>query len=226
LTVLSPLVAAPAMAQVAVSVSADSDDRFRGVSLSDSKPVLSATIAWDHASGAYAGGSVIGVEGPASDPQALGYVVYVGLSERVNTGLAWDVGVTNSHYTEPTSDRYTVDYTEVFAGLVADNFSARLYFSPSYFGDGAQTLYLDVDGAVRPARHWRLFGHLGALTTVGGVAGLGSHRAYLDARAGVAFEFRSCELRLAWTVIGPEPDYPSGYPQGRDALVVGATYAF
>ena len=89
--------------------------------------------------------------------------------------------------------------------------SARLYYSPDYFGTGAQTLYVDLDGAVRPARHWRLFGHVGALSPLGGEARFGGHRAYVDVRAGVAFAFRGCELRLAWTAIDPKPYYPSWY---------------
>ena len=223
-SVLSPCLAAPARAQVAVSVSVESDDRFRGVSLSDGRPVLAANIAYDHVSGAYVGGSVIGVEGPGDNPRVLGYVDYAGYSARANASLAFDVGLTNAHYTRPIPGGYTVDYTEIYAGLVADNVSAHLYYSPNYFGTGAQTVYVDVDGAVRPARHWRLFGHLGVLTPLGGEARLGG--AYVDARAGVAFEFKGCELRLAWTAVGPKPYYPSAYPQGRDAFVLGATYAF
>jgi uncharacterized protein (TIGR02001 family) len=218
--------AAPARAQLAPSVSVESDEVFRGLSLSDGKPTLSARIAYDHVSGAYAGASLSGVLGPGSDPRVLGFVGYVGYSARVNAGPAWDVGVTNTRYSEPTRYGYTLDYTEVYAGLVGDNVSAHLYFSPNYFGRGAQTVYVDVDGAVRPAPRWRLFGHLGALTAVGGQYGLGSHRAYLDVRAGGAFELRGLELSLAWVAVGPKPDYPAGYPQGRDALVLGATYAF
>jgi uncharacterized protein (TIGR02001 family) len=217
---------------VGVSVSADSDDRYRGVSLSDGKPVLSVAIAYDHDSGVYFGGSVIGVEGAGNTPQVLGYIDYAGYSARAKTGLAWDIGAINARYTEPVGARYpvnyryTVDYTEFYSGLVTDNVSAHIYYSPNYLEQGAQTLYFDVDGAVRPARHWRLFGHLGALTSVGGEAGFGSHRAYVDVRTGVAFEFKSCELRLAWTTVTPSPDYPDAYPQKRDAVVLGATYAF
>lgn len=218
--------AAPAAAQVALSVSADSDDRFRGVSLSDAKPVVSATIAYDHDSGAYAGASVIGVEGPRDDPRVLGYIGYAGYSVRARPGLAWDVGVTTARYTAPTKGGYTAEYIEIYAGLVTETVSARLYYSPDYFGEGGQTLYGDVSGAVRLARRWRLFGHVGALAPLGGQAGFDGHRAYVDVRAGVAFSLGRCELRLAWTAIDPQPYYPSGYPEARDGVVLGVSYGF
>ena len=218
--------AAPARAQVAVSVSADSDDRFRGVSLSDGRPVLSASLAYDHDSGAYVGAEVSAVEGPGRNPQLLGYVDYAGYSARVKAGVAWDLGVTNAHYTEPAGAGYTVNDTEVYVGLVTDNVSAHLYYSPNYFGEGAQILYMDVDGAVRPARHWRLFGHVGALTSVGGQTGLVGRGAHVDVRAGVAFEFKGCELRLAWTAIDAKEYYPFGAPEARGAVVLGATYTY
>ncbi|MBA3811379.1 MAG: hypothetical protein H0X27_07010 [Caulobacteraceae bacterium] len=226
LILFSPSMAARARAQVGLSISADSDDRFRGLSLSDGKPVVSAAIAYDHVSGAYAGASVIGVGGPESDPRLLGYIGYAGWSARAGGGLAWDLGVTHARYTAPTRGGYAADYTEVYAGLVADSVSARLYYSPNYLGQGGRTLYVDLAGAVRPARRWRLFGHVGALTPLGGQAKLGGHGAYVDVRAGVAFEFKRCELRLAWTPIGPKPYYPSGYPEEGEGLVLGATYAF
>lgn len=216
----------PAAAQVGVSVSADSDDRFRGVSLSDGKPVVSAAIAYDHDSGAYGGASVIGVEGPASDPRVLGYIGYVGYSARARSGLAWDLGITQARYRAPARGGYAADYTEIYAGLGTDRLSARLYYSPNYFGEGGQTLYADADGAVRLAKHWRLFSHLGVLTSLGEQARFGAHRALIDVRAGVALALGRGELRLAWTAITPKLYYPSGYPEPRDGLVVGATYGF
>ncbi|MGI8839186.1 MAG: TorF family putative porin, partial [Caulobacteraceae bacterium] len=226
LAVVSPCLARPAEAQWAIAVAADSDERFRGLSLSDGRPVASASIAYDHDSGAYAGATAIGVEGSGNDPRPLGYIGYAGWSARFKAGLAWDVGVTHARYTAPASGGYTADYTEVYVGLVGDNLSAHLYYSPNYFGEGAQTVYADLAGAVRPGRRWRLFGQVGALTVVGGRSGPGGQRASVDVRAGVAFDFKACELRLAWTAIGGGPSYPSQYPQARDGFALGATYAF
>src|SRR5215468_4243490 len=51
IVIAAALHAAPARAQVGVSLSADSDHRFRGVSLSDGRPVVSLSLSYDHDSG-------------------------------------------------------------------------------------------------------------------------------------------------------------------------------
>ena len=53
---------AAAQAQLGASVAADSDYRFRGVSLSDSRPGLRLTLNYDAPAGWYAGASATRVE--------------------------------------------------------------------------------------------------------------------------------------------------------------------
>ena len=225
-TVISLLLAAPAAAQLGISVSADSDYRLRGVSLSAGKPDLSLSVSYDHSSGFYGGASLIGIEGLHGGAQFLGSVEYIGYTARFDQTNALDVGVTNSNYRLDITRPYTLNYTEIYAGIVRDDFNAHIYYSPSYLGEAVGTVYLDLNGAVRPARHWRLFGHVGVLTPVNGWAGSGSRRESYDLRAGVAAEFRGGELRLAWTATSPDLDYPVGRKQGRAALVLGAALFF
>jgi uncharacterized protein (TIGR02001 family) len=225
-TVAPLLLAAPATAQLGVSVSADSDYRLRGVSLSDGKPDLSLNVSYDHSSGLYGGASLIGVEGLHGGVRLLGYVDYIGYAARFDKTNAWDFGVTNSNYREELTRPYNYSYTEIYAGFIRDDFNAHVYYSPNYLGEGVSTVYLDVNGTVRPAPQWRLFGHVGALTPVSGWAGPDSRREHYDLRAGVAAEFRGGELRLAWTTTSPDLDYPLGHRQGRAALVLGAALFF
>lgn len=225
-TVAPLLLAAPAAAQLGVSVSADTDYRLRGVSLSDGEPDLGLNLSYDHGSGLYGGASLIGVEGPHGGARLLGYVDYIGYAARFDKTNAWDIGVTNSDYREEVTRPYTLDYTEIYVGLVRDDFNAHVYYSPSYFGDGVSTVYLDLNGTVRPVRQWRLFGHVGVLTPVSGSSRPDSRREYYDLRAGVAAEFRGGELRLAWTTTTPDLDYPISRRQGRAALVLGAALFF
>src|SRR5882757_2484062 len=93
------MLAVPArgLAQVSVTAVVESDYRFRGVSLTDGKPDFKLAIAYDHASGAYAGASVvIGKNDGDSRVEALGYVGYLGFAKRTGAGLTWDVGATSS----------------------------------------------------------------------------------------------------------------------------------
>jgi uncharacterized protein (TIGR02001 family) len=218
--------AAPARAQVAVSATLTSDFRFRGISLSDRKPALSLNLAYDHPSGLYVGVSAIGAETAHSGVQALGYQADVGYAIRTRSGVSWDVGVTNADFTEYFKYRYRINYSEIYTGFAINNISAHVYYSPDYLGESTSTVYVELDGAIHPAPHLRLFGHVGMLTPLVVRAQSDIRRPQYDLRAGVAAEFRSCELQLAWTTVGPDLDYPGDHAQVRDAFVVSVTYFF
>lgn len=248
--------ASPARAQVSFTLSADSDYRVRGISLSDGKPDLSLSLAYDHSSGLYAGASLLADENLQGGARMLGALAYAGYSTRITDGLAWDIGAEYAHISDqasyriqlPAPDppvypatglagssyvlniqrRYDGDYSEVYAGLVGGGASVRLSYSPDYLDEHVQTLYLDLSGSVRPAPRWRLFGHVGALTPVGGSGQPMVESGYerYDLRAGAAFELKDCELRLVWTSVRPSFDYPFLLRQRKDALVFGASYFF
>jgi uncharacterized protein (TIGR02001 family) len=224
--------ASPAWAQVGAGLSADSDFRFRGDTLTDGRPSLTLNISYDHESGAYAGGSLVGAQGVHGGGQFVGYFAYIGYATRAGKGVSWDVGVSNAGLTQiipgqASVRKYMFNYTEVYVGAITDNLSAHIHYSPDYFGEHVSTVYVDVDGAIRPVLHWRLFGHVGALTPVSGGEGpQGGRRERYDLRAGVAREFKRCEVRLAWTTASPDPEYPPEYAPRRQAFVVGASYFF
>jgi len=218
--------AIPARAQIGVSLSAETDYRYHGVSLTGGKPDLSLNLSYDHGSGLYAGASAIGTQGPRGDVRALGFVEYVGFVARTGAETAWDAGVNHSNLTVDVIRPYTYDYSEYYVGLLKNNYSFHLYYSPNYLGQGVNTIYADLDGAVRPAAHWRLFAHAGVLTSTGGGRAPDGRQERYDVRAGVAAEFGGGEVRLAWTAISPYAEYPAGRMQSRDALVLGASYYF
>jgi uncharacterized protein (TIGR02001 family) len=219
-------VALPARAQVGASLSLTSDYQWRGLSLSAGKPALSLNLSYDHASGLYGGLSTTAVDTDHSGVRPLGYLVYVGYARRVSDRLSWDVGVTNSETTIYSYWRYSAHYTEAYGGVTAGAFSAHAYFSPKYIGGEEATIYLDADGAVRPAKDWRLFGHLGLLTPLSR-SEAGRHvRARLDARLGVARQFGHWEAHAAWSAITSEPHDPVGYLQKRQKFAIGLDYFF
>jgi uncharacterized protein (TIGR02001 family) len=221
-----PLCAATAAEpQVGGSASIESDYRYRGIPLTDGKPALSLSISYDHDSGLYAGASAIGASG-AHNSVRIGATEYLGYVARVSTRTAWDLGVTHSDFRVNSAERRSFDYTELYTGVIKDHVSAHVHYSPNYFGQGVSTVYVDLDGAFRPARQWRIFGHVGVLTPVNGSASPGSYRERYDLRAGVAAEFKGGELQLAWTTTRPDLAYPAGHTQNRDALVIAATCFF
>jgi uncharacterized protein (TIGR02001 family) len=210
---------------VGVSAAVESDYRVRGVSFSDGNPVLSLNLAYDHQSGVYGGVSATAVATHHLGVEILGDVVYLGYAGHMDAETSWDVGVTNSNVSVYPDIAYRYNYTELYAGVTRNGISAHVYYSPHYLGGGAQTLYAEVNGAWRPARRWRLFAHVGVLTSLGGGLTYTGHTLF-DARVGVAREFGRCELHLAWTTTSAVPYFPPGYPQSRNALVFGAIYNF
>jgi uncharacterized protein (TIGR02001 family) len=222
---ISPLwLAAPAKAQVSASASLESDYRFRGVSLSDSRPALTVSVAYDHASGAYLGASAIAQDTAHAGAQMLGYVEYIGFATPKHLGVSWDFGLNNENLTAYADKEYVLHYTEAYVGVTSSNLSAHLYYSPNYLRSGASILYADIDGALRPAARWRLFGHVGVMTPTGAADAQTNRRERYDLRAGVAREFQRCEVDLAWTAASPDPMNPA--LPSRPALVVSASYFF
>jgi hypothetical protein len=240
------VLAAPtaARAQLVGSATLESDYRLRGLSLTNGQADLRLGLAYDFASGAYAGASVIAAQPAHVGLRALGYVAYAGFARQTEGGLGWDVGATDSQidlrfsasqlvrtapdalYTPGGEQTYRVHYSEVYGGLSMRDLSARLYLSPNYLGQHLRTAYLDVTAASKPADRLRLFAHVGALTPLGGSAGPNSRRERYDLGAGAGWEFRNGEVQLAWTTITEQVEYPIGYRQSRAALTLSVTGYF
>ena len=208
----------PVHAQVAFSASVESDYRFRGVSLSYGRPDVRLGMSYDHKSGAYAGLSLIGAGDNDDGIKLLGYVDYAGYIVRPKQGPAWEVGVTNMH----VHDRFSYDFSEAYAGVVGDHFSARLYYAPRYFGRPWDTVYADFSGGKRLSPHWRAFAHAGILTPLSGPF----RGERYDLRGGVAVSIRNYELQMAWTRTNPVPANPGRYTDEGDGLLVTASAYF
>jgi uncharacterized protein (TIGR02001 family) len=223
---LTGCIALPAWAQLGASLSFTSDYQWRGLSLSAGKPALSLNLSFDHDSGLYGGLSATAVGTAHSGVRPMGYVAYVGYARRFGDRLSWDVGLTNSETTIYTYWRYSSHYTEAYAGVTAGEFSAHVYVSPKYIGGEEATVYLDTDAAMRPAKDWRLFGHLGFLAPLGRSESGRHVRARLDTRIGVARQFGHFEARAAWSAITSEPHDAVGYLQKRQKFAIGLDYFF
>jgi uncharacterized protein (TIGR02001 family) len=210
----------PAHAQLSATVGLQSDYRYRGISLSSGLPAATVDLAYDHPSGFYAGGSAIGavIDGYA---RSLGFIEYLGYATPRRGGVSWDVGVTNQDLAYYTDRRWPLRYAEVYVGAVGDSLSAHLHYSPNYIRPGYGALYAEIDGSMKPAENWRLFGHFGSTIPVGDTGG---RQPRYDARAGVARQFGALELQASVSATSPNP--PSLTPHHRTALIVGANWSF
>ena len=201
----------------------DSDYRVRGVSYSDGQPSLSLSLAYDSAAGIYGGASALGVDTRHSGIRALGYVIYLGYARRLGPDRSIDFGVSNSQLSTYLDRRYSATYSEIYVGGAYRNISAHLYYSPRYIGEHGSALYVDVDGAVHPARQWRIFAHAGVLRPLASVY---SGRNRVDFSVGVARRFKAFEAHVQWGATAPGAYYPESHRQRASALAAGIVAFF
>lgn len=194
--------------------------------MSSGEPAASIAVSGDFRGGLY--GSLIGIVGSTERDglKPLAYIADVGYARRLKGDASWDVGVVTSGVRLYQNRRYTFTYTQIYGGLSKGDFSARLFYSPSYLGEGDGSLYLDVNGAVRPAPTWRLTAHVGAFSTLHGGSETPMDQARLDLRAGLVRDFGAFEGHVFLTTTFPNPAYPTGLRQPRRAIILGATYTF
>ena len=229
-------VAPHARAQLAASSTFTTNYLYRGVSLSDGQPALDLALIYDHQSGVYVGGSLIGEVTRDRGAQGLGHQEYLGYAIRLPTGSTLDFGVNNLHYRSYSYPYGDEDATEIYAGWVTGLLNYYVHYSPNYFYPGARVLYGEINGALRLPRPFRLFGHGGVLTPLGG--GDDEKERY-DVRIGIAATFKRGEVQLAWTTARPTRTYvapDSGYvvppmnvdraSQGRGVVALGLTWFF
>jgi uncharacterized protein (TIGR02001 family) len=193
-------------AQASGGVTLASDYRVRGVSLTDGRGVAVASLAYDHDSGVYAGGSAVAHDPAGRDVRLLGWQGYAGVAGRLRTGTSWDVGVTRVEM-EPYFDRrYSLEYTQAHVGLSQGDISGRLSVASGYPRKGVETAYAELNAALRPAEGWRLIGHVGLQSRLTERRSGGDDER-LDVTLGVARSFgKRAEAQLSWTVLAPRPE--------------------
>ena len=214
---------AASAAQASAAASIFTDDRLRGYSLSDGRPVGILDLSYDDQSGLYGtvSGSIVASRGEGLEPLAL--ILNAGYAKRLSSGLTIDGGVTHSEYSRYSYRVAARSYSEAYAGLSGKLLTARIYVSPDYLRHG--TIYGEINGNLPLDASLRLSGHVGLLVPFGRNA-YDEYGNDVDWRIGVARQFGSVTVQAAWTAVRPGHDLDShGCHQHRDAFVLGLTYA-
>lgn len=210
-------------AQVGAVASVYSDYRFRGVSLSDGRPVGILDISYDLPSGFYAAASGRAVLTKDEGPQLLGFGFNGGYAVRLRPSLTADFGAVHSRYSHYSGLTEARSYTEVYAGLSGKLIGARISVSPNYLGSEHWTAYGEIDGHFDLARLTVIEGAIGVLSPIGG-SYRGRGRPQLDARLGIAHRLGPVTLHAAVSTRSRAYLYP-GHSHGRTALVLGVSTA-
>jgi hypothetical protein len=225
--------AADARAQVSGVLGIDSQNRYRGLATDDVGAVLHASVMVDTPARLYAGLSgiwrlhdgglanadaIVGFSGRFSDIDAL---------HALDAAWGWDTGVHRRHYGGENSG---YDFSELMVGLLGPGFSARAWWSPSYFGQPYTSLYGEVNAAHEFDEHWRVFAHVGVLR-------YGTYYPWpgmpyrvpgrTDGLAGGAYVNGAWELRLARDgLLAGEPFPGTEERQRAPGWILSASYAF
>jgi uncharacterized protein (TIGR02001 family) len=215
--------AAPAAAQIGATASIFSDARFRGLSLSEGRPVAILDVAYDDPSGFYGDVAASGVLRRGGDPAPLGVQLTGGYATDLASGTTLDFGITHSTYGHYSNAERGKSYSEIYAGIARGGLSSRLFLSPHYFEPGRWTAYGEVDGNVSPAPKWSIEGHVGVLATLRHPAGERYSKDF-DWRVGVTRELGRLSLHAAWSDGVPGHDRYAGQAHSRSSVTIGASY--
>ena len=215
--------ATAASAEVGALASIYNDDRFRGVSLSDGRPVGILDLSYDAPKGFYAAlsGRVVAARSEGLKP--LGYTLNGGYAARVNSRLTADFGVVHSHYSSYSGLSGRRSYTEAYAGISGKLIGGRLSVSPDYLGTARWTAYGEVDGHVNLSRRTFLNAQIGVLAPIGGT--YRSNRPQLDARLGIDQRVGPMTLHGAVTTRSKAYFYRGNTGSGT-ALILGISAGF
>jgi uncharacterized protein (TIGR02001 family) len=213
--------ASSAQAQVGAVVSAFSDERFRGFSLSDGRPVGTLDLSYDAPNGLYAAASGSVVASRGEGLKLLGASVNGGYAQRLRSGLTIDVGAIHSRYSRYSGLASRRSYSEVYAGLAGKLFGARISVSPDYLGFAHWTAHAELNGHVDLSRRIFADGEVGLLVPLGAGDYQASLQPQVDARAGIARRFGTITLHMAVTARSGFGDFYAARGHGHTALVLG-----
>jgi hypothetical protein len=166
----------------------DSKSVVRGIDYSLGRPAYSLNLSYDAPSGLYAGFTATGTASTLGFRVMRGALENVGYARKISSDLTLDGGVSHADYLLNTREKYIFAYNEAYAGATWRNLSAYLYYTPRYMGEGPESLYLDVHGAVRASSKVRLSGHVGFLAPMSKWRADANRRKDVDLSASAIYE--------------------------------------
>jgi uncharacterized protein (TIGR02001 family) len=224
-TVCVALICADASAQqTSGSVTAVSDYRYRGISLSNNDPAVQASINYDDTSGFYAGAFVSTARFAFESTRELQAISFVGYAWRLPSGVSGEVGADYALFTRT----HDYDYPEVYTGFASGIWSGRLYYAPRYFGRDYNAIYGEINAAQPLSDRFRIIAHGGVLWSKSGNPYDGSDdRATFDARIGLGIDLDRFSLEVSWVgVSNTRSAYQFAGNGRRNGPVVALTLAF
>lgn len=217
---------APAGAQVGVVASLYTDDRFRGISVSERRPVAMVDLSHDLSNGLYAGfsGSVVLAHGNRLKP--LGVILNGGYAKQLSSGLVADVGFVHTRYSHYSGVRTGREYNEIYAALAGKLVGGRISVSPNYLGKSRWTAHAEMFGHLDLTPATSLTGDVGVLLPVQHPVDQHNYGPQLDGRVGIAHRIGRTTLHADVTARSGSSSIYGARGYGRVALILGISSAF
>jgi uncharacterized protein (TIGR02001 family) len=220
---------APAGPSTSFNIGVVTDYRYRGISQTRLKPALQGGVDYSHPSGFYLGtwASTIKWIKDAGGDADVEVDLYGGYKKELAKDLTLDVG--GLYYLYPSNKLPTSANTfEIYGALTYSIFTAKYSHSTTnLFGtaDSKNSGYLDLSAAFDLGSGFSLTPHIGHQSVVHSSA-----YAYNDYALTVAKDFGN-GLSVTAALVGTDADKnlfvtPSGKFTGKNAVVLGAKFAF
>ena len=226
LIVCSLIFSNAAHGEVSGEIKLQSDDRYRGRSLSGGQTTLDADISVDTSIGIYVGASITAILNGKNRTGLQGYQGYVGYVGQVDEKIAVDIGLAAYRFTSKYSGNERDQYAEIYAGVSSKRFAAYVHYTPSYLGKSVPTIYTDLSYFRPIGFDFQITAHVGLLTQTSGPARLGCARTRYDTRVSISRPVLGLDAELAWTYGGANNRYFAGPWNGNSALVFSLSKHF
>ena len=196
-TLLFYTCASGAAAQFSGTLSAVTDYRYRGITFSDERPAAQAGLTYDDPSGWFAGafGSTVRLAPPGGTRANVQAIAYAGYATRLSSGVSVEAGGDYSVFAGSSG----LNYGEVFVGAATENWSARIYYAPRYFGQSSNAVYGEVNASQPLIDRVLLRVHVGLLRyRYDNPYGPETAQNIVDGRIGLRFDLDVLHLEIAW----------------------------
>lgn len=197
-----------AMAEFSGNVAVVTDYLFRGISQTDNDPAIQGGLDYNHASGFYAG--IWGSNVDFLDGNDLELDYYAGFGGDLTQAVAFDVGV--AYYDYPAGDlgagSNEPEYWEIYGGLSGDvgpaALSGTIYYSPDYFGETGDGVYIDLGAEFEVTSGITLAAHIGHQSIDEGAASQqgffsSEEDSYMDWSLGLSTSYGGVDFALTYS---------------------------
>ena len=125
------------------NVSLTTDYTFRGISQTDENPAIQGGFDFNHPTGLLAGIWASNVDFNDGDEASIEIDYYAGFSKSLANGLGLELMAIYYSYPGADPDSFDYDYGELTVGGSYKWFNAKLWYSPDFFAESGDAIYVE-----------------------------------------------------------------------------------